>query len=136
MPAGTPNGVVDVAGGWLPSLTLALAFMSTLASKCRRKAEADGLASLMSNTKWRELCIAFSLLDVKPRWRTLDLLNGHLSAWDREWFHHVGPDYCSIEWLEIDPSGCDGESVRALLCEVGVPFEESTHFLRVIGYKR
>ena len=110
--------------------------MSALANQCRRKAEAEGLVSLMNDTKWRELCYTFSAFDVPPRWRTRDLLNGHLSEWHREWFHHVGPDYCSIEWLEIDPSGCDRERVRTVLREVGAPFEESGQLLRVIGYNR
>ena len=110
--------------------------MSALANQCRRKAEAEGLVSYMNDTKWRELCYAFSSFDTKPRWRTRDLLTGYLSEWDRGWFHHVGPDYCSIEWLEIDPGGCDRESVRAVLREVGAPFEESEQFFRVVGYKR
>ena len=110
--------------------------MNSIANQCRRKVETDGLVSYMNDTKWRELCITFSSFDLPPRWRTLDLLTGHLSEWDRGWFHHVGPDYCSIEWLEIDPSQCDRGSVCAVLREVGAPFEESDQFLRVIGYKR
>jgi hypothetical protein len=110
--------------------------MSPLANQCRRKAETHGLVSLMNDTKWREVCFAFNSFDTKPAWRTLDLLTGHLSDWDCEWFHHVGPHYCSIEWLEIDPRACDRESVRAALRKVGVPFEESEHYFRVIGYKK
>jgi hypothetical protein len=110
--------------------------MGALSHQCRRKAEAEGFVSYMNYTKWRELCYAFSSLEVTPRWRACDLLTGQLSDWDREWFHHVGPDYCSIEWLEIDPSGCDRESVRAVLSKVGAPFEESEQFFRVSGYKR
>lgn len=113
-----------------------LAFMSALANQCRCKAEAEGLVSHMNDTKWRELCYAFSAFNSPPKWRTLDLLTGVLSDWDREWFHHVGPDYCSIEWLEIDPSGCDRDCIRAVLREVGAPFEESEQYLCVIGYKR
>jgi hypothetical protein len=110
--------------------------MSSLAKQCRHKAQTDGLVSTMNDTKWRELCSAFSLFDVKPAWRTRDLLNGHVSDWYREWFHHVGPDYCSIEWLEIDPQRCDREKVRAVLCEVGAPLEESDKHFRVIGYTK
>lgn len=110
--------------------------MNSLANQCRRKAESEGLVSSMNDTKWKEHCHAFSLFEFPPRWRTRELLNGHLSGWDREWFHHVGPDYCSIEWLEIDPSGCDKDRVRAVLQEVGAPFVESAQFLRVFGYTR
>jgi hypothetical protein len=110
--------------------------MSTLAQKCRRKAETDGLVSLMNDTKWRELCFAFSALERKPAWRTRDFLSGYLSGWDSEWFHHLGPNYCTIEWLEIEPRDCDLESIRSVLREVGVPFEEAESFFRVIGYKK
>jgi hypothetical protein len=109
--------------------------MSTLADKCRSKAEAEGLGSYMNDTKWRELCYAFSSLKTPPGWRTYDLLTGYLSHWDRGWFHHVGPDYCCIKWLEIDPSGHGREVIRAVLREVSAPFEESEQFLRVIGYR-
>lgn len=109
--------------------------MSTTAEKCRHKAEARGLGSFMNDTKWRELCYAFSSFAPTPAWRTYDLLTEYLSTWDREWFYHVGPDYCSIEWLEIDPSGHDRDTIRAVLREVGAPFEESEQFLRVIGYR-
>jgi len=110
--------------------------MSALSNQCRLKAEAEGLVSCMNSTKWRELCSAFSSFEKEPRWRTLDLLTGYLSDWDREWFHHVGPDYCSIEWLEIDPAGCARERIRSVLGQVCAPFEESEQFFRVIGYKR
>ena len=110
--------------------------MSTLANQCRRKAESDGLVSLMNDTKWRELCFAFGEFQPRPAWRTHDLLNGHLSNWDREWYHHVGPEYCSIEWLEIDPKGCDRERIISVSRQVGVPFEESPQYFKVIGYRR
>lgn len=110
--------------------------MSTLANQCRRKAEQDGLVSLMNDTKWRELCFAFSRLEQHPAWRTLDLLNGHMSDWDSEWFSHLGPDYCSIKWLEIDPKNCDRESVSSVLRDVGVAFEESERYFRIIGYRK
>jgi len=90
----------------------------------------------MNDTKWRELCLAFSSFEKGPAWRTRDLLNGHLSDWDSEWFHHVGPDYCSIEWLEIDPKDCGKESVRSVLDKVGAPFEESERYFKVIGYRK
>jgi hypothetical protein len=89
----------------------------------------------MNNTKWKELCFAFAGFEKHPTWRTRDLLNGNLSAWDSEWFHHVGPDYCSIEWLEIDPRGNSRESILEVLRHVGAPFEEGSHF-KVIGYRK
>ena len=109
--------------------------MSPLAKQCRRKAEEEGYASLMNDTKWRELCFAFAAAKKTPAWRTLDLLNDHLSQWDSEWYHHVGPDYCSIRWLEIDPRECQREEVRHVLQQVGAPFEEAAYF-KVFGYRK
>jgi hypothetical protein len=110
--------------------------MSSRSAKCRRKAEADGLASLMNGTKWRELCGAFSAFDLPPKWRARDLLTGYLSSWDRGWYYHVGPDYCSIEWLELDPSGYDRAEIESILRQVGAPYEDSEQFIRILGYKR
>ena len=110
--------------------------MSKLANQCRNKAEAEGYAAWMNDTKWRELCYAFSAWEKSPAWRTRDLLSGYVSRWDREWFHHVGPDYCSIEWLEIDPEGIPLEDIRTVLAEVGAPYEQTDGRFRVIGYKR
>jgi hypothetical protein len=109
--------------------------MSPLSKRCRRKAEEGGYASLMNDTKWRELCVAFAGFDKKPAWRTRDLLTGHISEWDTEWFHHVGPHYCSIEWLEIDVRGCPEEKIRTVLEHVGAPFDDSER-LKVLGYRR
>ena len=109
--------------------------MSQLSQQCRSKAEKDGYTSLMNNTKWRELCSAFAGFERKPAWRTRDFLNSYLSNWDCEWFHHVGPDYCSIEWIEIDANDCSRESIRKVLESIGTQFEESEYF-RVFGYKK
>ena len=110
--------------------------MGRLSRECRQKAERDGYSSCMNNTKWREVCFTFARFDGRlPAWRTRDLLNGHLSEWDTEWFHHVGPDYCSIEWLELDPRAASRDSIRELLQEVNVPFEEG-EYLKVFGYMK
>ena len=89
----------------------------------------------MNNTKWRELCLAFYECAPKPAWRAKDLLNSYLSEWDKEWFYHVGPDYCSIEWLEIDPQGLEESQMKKILETVGVTYEETDGLFRVIGYK-
>ena len=107
----------------------------SVAKKCTKKAEEDGYACFMNDTKWKELCYAFAAWDNKPAWRARDFLTGYLSPWDREWFYHVGPNYCSIEWLEIDPRDCSTVKIRDILRSVGIPFEES-EYLKIFGYKK
>lgn len=109
--------------------------MSPLAKQCRSKAEAEGFASLMNDTKWREICVAFAAFEKKPAFRARDLLSGYISNWDSEWYHHVGPDYCAIEWLEIDPRDCPKEKVLGVLKTVNVPFEDGT-LVKILGYKK
>ena len=89
----------------------------------------------MNDTKWREISFAFSAFAKGPAWRTRDFLTGYLSAWDHDWFYHVGPDYCSIEWMEIDPKGCNTSDIRNVLQTVGVPYEEAD-FLKIFAYKK
>ncbi len=102
-----------------------------------RSAERQGLVSAMNATKWREATEAMRVLSGgPPRFRIKDIDAAGPGGWDREWFHHVGPDYCSIEWLEIDPRDCDRESIRMILSEIGAPYEEAGQFFRVIGYKK
>lgn len=108
---------------------------SALAAKCRNKAEREGYSSQMNDTKWRELCLAISQYEVTPAWRAKDFLTGHLSLWDREWFYHVGPDYCTIEWLEIDPLKCPEGQIKDTLEAIGVPFEKENYF-RITAYKK
>jgi hypothetical protein len=110
--------------------------MSPLANQCRAKAEEGGFASLMNDTKWRELCMALATFEKKPAWRTRDLLTGYVSSWDSDWYHHVGPDYCSIEWLEIERGANPKEEIRSVLQSVGAPFEETDSCFRVMGYRK
>lgn len=106
----------------------------SLSKQCVKKAEEEDYASLMNDTKWRELCLAFHSLEEATSWRTHDFINGYLSQWDRDWFHHVGPDYVSIEWLEINCENCAASKIRHILLTLGVSFEEAEHF-KVFGYK-
>jgi hypothetical protein len=110
--------------------------MNSLAKQCQAKAEEAGYASFMNDTKWRELCMAFASSEKKPAFRARDFLNGYISPWDSEWYHHIGPDYCAIEWLEIDPRECNRETISKTLKSIGAPFEEGADYFKVFGYKR
>ena len=89
----------------------------------------------MNDTKWREVCLAFAAFEKKPAWRTRDLLSGYVSQWDSEWFYHVGPNYCTIEWLEIDPRDCPKNRIEEVLLKVGAPHEIGD-FIKIVGYKK
>ncbi|MBI5381158.1 MAG: hypothetical protein HZA31_04595 [Opitutae bacterium] len=109
--------------------------MRPLAKQCRSKAAAEGYVSLMNDTKWREICFAFAAFEQRPAWRTRDFLNGHISDWDSEWYHHIGPNYCSIEWLEIDARDCPKAKISEALRTIGVPHEDG-EFMKILGYKK
>nr|GEU28042.1 hypothetical protein [Tanacetum cinerariifolium] len=65
--------------------------------------ENSRMLPLMNDTKWDELRLAmYELGPLSPKWRTLDVENGHLSEWDGEWFYHFrNGGYKFIKWVEI-----------------------------------
>jgi hypothetical protein len=92
---------------------------------------------LMNSTKWQEIRLAmYGLGALAPSWRTLDVENGHLSRWDREWYYHfrVG-GYQTIEWVEI---AVDYEAQRvavlAALAEIHVPGQATERGFKIFGY--
>ncbi|MEZ5638186.1 MAG: DUF6678 family protein [Burkholderiaceae bacterium] len=93
----------------------------------------------MNDTKWNDVRLAMHQLGhLSPQWRTLDVVTGYLSAWDREWFHHfqVG-GYKTIERVEIRVSSrAQLEAVREALETVHVPGEQTEHGFKVVGYAR
>lgn len=94
---------------------------------------------LMNDTKWNELRLAmYGLNELTPRWRTLDLENGYLSQWDREWFYHLRDGgYQFIQWVEIAVDSVEqGAAVLAELVRIHVPGERTESGYRVFGYAR
>lgn len=95
------------------------------------------MVSLMNDTKWDELRLAMCELGpLSPRWRTLDVENGHLSEWDGEWFYHFrNSGYKFIKWVEIAiESLAQRQAVLNELAKVRVPGEPTETGFRVIGY--
>lgn len=91
---------------------------------------------LLNDTKWDEIRVAMGMLDPAPRWRTKDLENDHVSAWDQEWFYHFREGgYACIEWLEIE---CIDKAMLAAvgkaLAQVHVPGEKLSSGFRVYGH--
>lgn len=92
---------------------------------------------LMNDTKWNELRLAMHEFgDASPRWRTLDVQNGHFSAWDSEWFYHFSlGGYKSIQWVEIAiDSTAQRQAVLSRLAAIHVPGEETETGFRIFGY--
>jgi len=91
----------------------------------------------MNETKWNELRFAMcGLGEASPKWRTLDVQNGHLSGWDSEWFYHFAlGGYKSIHWVEIAiNSAAQRKTVLARLAAIHVPGEETDVGFRIFGY--
>lgn len=94
---------------------------------------------LMSATKWDELRQAMYALDeLAPRWRTLDVESGYLSAWDREWFHHFRNG--GYKWIQCVEIAVDTDEQRAAvlmeLVRIHVPGERTESGYRVFGYAK
>jgi hypothetical protein len=95
------------------------------------------MLSLMNDTKWDELRLAmYGLGPLSPKWRTLDVENGHLSDWDGEWFYHFrNGGYKFIKWVEIAiDSPAQRQAVLTELAKVHVPGESTETGFRVLGF--
>jgi hypothetical protein len=62
--------------------------------------------------------------------------NGHISEWDREWFHHFrSGGYKFIQWVEIAVDTDEQRAaVLAELVRIHVPSERTESGYRVFGY--
>jgi hypothetical protein len=92
---------------------------------------------LMNDTKWDELRRAMhGLHALKPRWRTLDVENGYLSEWDRDWFYHFrSGGYATVQWVEIAVDTDEQRAaVLAELVRIHIPGEATAFGYRVFGY--
>ena len=92
---------------------------------------------LMNDTKWEELRLAmYGLQELTPQWRTLDVENAYLSAWDGEWFYHFRNGvYQSIHWVEIAVITAEQEkAVLAELVRIHLPGERTEFGYRIFGY--
>ena len=93
--------------------------------------------ALLNDTKWDELRLAmYNLGHLSPRWRTLDIKNGYLSDWDREWYYHFREGgYKTIQWVDIETVGENQtEAVLRELVRFSLPGERIPDGFRVYGY--
>lgn len=93
----------------------------------------------MNDTKWDELRLAmYEMEGLSPRWRTLDVENGYVSEWDREWYYHFRTGgHKSIQWVEIAVDN-DAQRLAVLreLVRIHVPGEKLESGYRVFGYAK
>lgn len=116
-----------------------------------RYLERENLASLMNNTKWRELIAAIQgVARYRPRFRVKCVREGEPAAdsWDGSFPLHV-PTFRHIEWLELDPimrtrrgaivpdlTEDFSTPIEVALAMAGVPFERVGSAIRIVGYFR
>jgi hypothetical protein len=121
------------------------------AERLRRYIQREQLASVMNDTKWRELrALMLEAASFSPRYRVkcLQEPSPPETAWDKDWRYHL-PTFKTIEWLDIDPVQSDRKGrlvpavqvdrtaeLEALLGSRSIPFEHEGGFLRVYGYRR
>lgn len=106
------------------------------ARKVRRLASERGLASYMSDTRWRGVFSEFRhASDPAPRFRVFDLLAPppHVSAWCRQWAHYPRP-WISMQWLEVELPNEEAVRAVASLRERGMPAEATESGLRIWGW--
>lgn len=99
--------------------------------------------SLANNTKWNELLTFIREQDSwRPSYRS-KWVNGHVSAWDREWFYHLPFPFVGVEWFDIGlherASAKEGTIDHAALivsklAEIGFEFEVKDDVVRIWGY--
>lgn len=111
-----------------------------------RYLERENLASLMNDTKWREVIDAIQGIErYVPRFRVKCVKDAQEPArdrWDGSFPLHV-PTFRHIEWLEFDPMVRTRippedftERLELALAAIGVPVERVGGAIRLIGYWR
>lgn len=115
--------------------------------KLRRVIQQRELCGLANDTKWNELVTAIRTReDWRPRYR-YKCIDGPLSDWDAEWFHHLPFPLISVEWLDLEfiqetrrgrlipPATMDHSPwMEQLLRRAGLDYRKGNTMIRVFGY--
>lgn len=122
----------DTAGRtWRPSLEQQKREVKALLAR-------DFCANLMNNTKWRELLAGLDRINADYWVKFVDVaapMAGHLEHRTDD-FHDStwGPlPILSVEWIEVRPYQ---EAILALVKHLRVPFDRTTHGIRVTAHVR
>lgn len=113
--------------------------------------EREGLASLMNDTKWRNLVFALEHHWEGPRWRVKRLTAAEPDPFHGAYEPHLyGMDWRGVEWLDLDPTvtGSKGKllpervianhtpAIVRVLRSVHAPYSREGDLIRVWGYAR
>ena len=106
------------------------------------------LASVMNNTKWRELCSSFEAMgDLSPSVRYKLISENGTQKFHQVWWHEILNEASAIEWMDFDPvlRRFQGKLVseaktdlKGSILEVfdrhNIPYSVEGAYLRVWGY--
>jgi hypothetical protein len=113
--------------------------------------EREGLASLMNDTKWRQLVFTLEAHWDCPRWRVKRLTAAEPDIYHGDYEPHLyGMEWRSVEWLDLDPIVTVSEgklfpkhvvanhtpAIEKALRSVYAPFSHEGDLIRVWGYAR
>ena len=94
------------------------------------------LIPVMNNTKWRELLAELRAgAEFNPKFRLKDVfaVDGYISEWDGEFYHHIHPVQ-TIEWLELRSTSSNW--LFSCLTKHSIPFSLEGSTPRIWGYTR
>ena len=95
------------------------------------------LVPILNDTKWMEIRESMlSLEELSPVWRSCCTINGHISAWDGEWFcHFLDGGFKDIEWVEIRTDfAAQEKAVLRALKVIHVPGTATENGFKIYGY--
>ena len=93
--------------------------------------------AVCNDTKWLELraCVLSFEIEQRPEFRSKSLSNGHISAWDKEWFYHFNNGgFDDIEWFELGRKHLDNNEMISGILKIGLVGERLENALRVYGH--
>ena len=93
-------------------------------------------ASVMNNTKWRELRLGILESRAKPSFRGKNLGSDVIGRWDREWYYHFDEGgHEATEWYEIKADSDEEQrAVEEVLRKYQIPVEIRDGIYRIYGY--
>lgn len=115
-------------------------------AKIKRIVAERGLAGLASDTKWDEFIEAMRARSWHPSYR-FKCVDGPVSGWDVEWFHHLPFPFISVEWFDVAflqeekkhwlvAAKVTDHSpwIEEILTAAGLDYRKGNEMIRIFGY--